>query len=98
MVTFTSNIPEVLVNNARIESGDTRNFTVGTTTLIEWWIPTQPLLPIMFIFGMVGLVSMFYGSWQGVKEFQDKKYVEAGVYSLVFIALGAALFLAWVFG
>jgi hypothetical protein len=96
-VTFTSNIPEAFVNNVRFETGDTGNFTIGTTTIIEWWIPYETLLPIMFIVGMIGLASIFYGMWKSISSFQQKEYLNAGIYAITFIALGSGLFLAWVF-
>jgi len=52
----------------------------------------------MFIFGVTGIVSMIGGAMYGVHEMKKKNYEHAFVTAIIFITVGFALVLAWLWG
>lgn len=82
--------------------GNPWSFTFTTdTTLSTYWIAIETNLlpvPIIFIFGMVGLGCMFVGPTYMIKKVMDKEYRHGLVWGVILTALGFALFIAWLFG
>ena len=80
--------------------GRTRIFYVYSSTVeieIVWGLGYAPYLPVMFLFGMVGLASMFAGIlWPIHIVKKDKDYVEALTKFVIFFFVGLGLFIAWV--
>ncbi len=64
---------------------------------IVWSVSIEPYLPIIFLFGMVGLGSMFTGVLWPIALAKEKKYYEAGIKFVTFFFIGLGLFMAWVF-
>lgn len=52
-------------------------------------------LPIMFILGIIGLLSIFYGLLSGIYKIKKKDYREALINSTVIISIGSGLVLSW---
>jgi hypothetical protein len=62
-------------------------------------IPGELLpVPIIFIFGMVGLGCMFVGPIYAINKIKQKEYRNGLVWGVIFTALGFSLFIAWLFG
>jgi len=55
-------------------------------------------VPIIFIFGMVGLACMFVGPIYGINKIKQKEYRQGLVWAIIITALGFSLFIAWLFG
>lgn len=67
------------------------NETVRLTITFE----IEPLFPLMFILGMIGLALMFAGPLYAVHQLKQKKYREAFISGIVVTSIGVALVLAW---
>lgn len=95
------NVTNVLVDGVKIETGDSIDITANTTRLIYWNVEMQPFLPVMFIFGMVGLGAMFGGLIYPIHLFKKHGGIEGFRVGLIFFVLiffiGLGLFMAWVF-
>jgi len=61
----------------------------GTPAVTVGW------LPIMFILGIIGLLSIFYGLLYGVYKIKKKDYREGLVNATVIISIGSGLVLSW---
>jgi hypothetical protein len=59
---------------------------------------TIPILPVEFIFGMIGLGSMVIGPMYGAWKIRKKEYQEGMITAVVITILGLALFIAWLWG
>lgn len=55
-------------------------------------------VPIIFIFGMVGLGCMFVGPVYAINKLKQKEYRHGLVWGVIITALGFSLFIAWLFG
>lgn len=69
-----------------------------TLTVYYYEIPTvtfEPLLPITFIMGMVGLGCLFFGPIYGIMKFRAKDYRNGFIYGVIIFAVGFALFMGW---
>jgi len=82
-------------NNRNIQSGDTITIDTGNNVYINWNILLEPLLPMMFIIGMVGLFAMIAGPLYGAKQLKKGEYYEGFRTSLVVTVVGFAFFIAW---
>jgi len=94
-ITFT--VSQVQVDQTKINSGDSVVITAGQTRVIRWIILLEPILPVMFILGMVGLCSMVGGGFYSAHKIKKGEYYEGGRMGLIYIAVGFGLFIAWVF-
>lgn len=82
---------QTFIKSASISSGD--------KVRIEWSGPLiEPLYPIMFTIGMIGLVAMFIGPLYGINEMKKRRYYDGFVYGLAITVIGLALFIAWLWG
>jgi len=57
--------------------------------------PITFLFPIMFMFGMIGLGSIFAGLLYGIHKYKHGEYYDAFYYALLLGAIGIGLFMAW---
>lgn len=80
-----------------LPSGATVNVLANDPVNIYWNIDIEPLLPVMFILGMIGLCSMVGGGFYGAHKIKKGEYYEGGRMALIYIAVGFGLFIAWVF-
>ena len=83
-----------VINDTRIEATTTN----GDNLIIGWSVSADPLLPLMFILGVLGVISMIGGAVYSVKLFGDGLYEKGLVNGALFISLGFGLVLAWLFG
>lgn len=86
-------------NSNRIITNNTE-ITVNQSdkVVIVWRIMIQPLLPYMFILGMIGLLSMFGGLMYPIALYRkEHDIVEAIKKFCIFFFLGLGLFMAWLF-
>ena len=82
----------------RIDSGTTLTVTTGETVRVEWKYNVHIWLPIMFIFGMIGLVGTFGSSLYCVNMMKKGKFFEGLRTTVIFGSLSIALVLAWLWG
>jgi len=82
----------------KILSGTTLTVLIGNVVRVEWNYHPDIWLPIMFIFGMIGILSTFGGSLYTVNAFKNKHYHKGFYYGVLFIPLGLGLVLAWLWG
>jgi len=96
-VTFTTefNVSRLQINGVLEDSGASTSQILNDVTVIEWWITIEPWLPFMFIFGMIGLVSMFTGPMYGIYKWKHGEYYEGARMSILLTAIGIGLTLAW---
>ena len=78
-----------------IVSGDSISIDANDVVYIQWNYGAILLLPIKFILGMVGLGSMSGGSIYAVKQIKSKDYYEGFRNGAIFISIGFAFFIAW---
>jgi len=78
-----------------IKSGTSINIDANDIVTIEWNIFIAPLLPLLFILGMFGLLSMGGGSIYAVQQIKEKEYRNGFRNGAIFITIGFAFFLAW---
>jgi len=76
-------------------SGDSITVLAGNVVTIAWTITLEPWLPVMFILGMTGLVSLFGGSLYAVDRIKKKLYQEGLINGVIFVSIGFALFISW---
>jgi hypothetical protein len=79
----------LLANNTQISIAPTNTVT------LEWWITVEPWLPIMFIFGMIGLVAMFAGPMIGIKKWKEHDYYNGARMAIMLFAIGFGLTISW---
>ena len=78
-----------------ISSGSFIPVDANDVVYIQWSFGAILLLPIKFILGMVGLASMSGGSIYAVKQIKHKNYYEGFRNGAIFISIGFAFFIAW---
>ena len=78
-----------------IKSGSTITANAGDSVLIVWDRQIEPLLPMMFIFGMVGLGAMIGGPLYAINKIKKRDYLEALRTGTIVTVIGIALFIAW---
>jgi len=78
-----------------IDSGSILYIDAGDSVLIQWDRQIEPLLPMMFIFGMVGLGAMIGGPLYAINKFKKREYLEGFRTGIVVTVIGVALFIAW---
>jgi len=81
-----------------VDSGDSISIDSTDIVVITWNIHVEAWLPLMFILGMFGIVSMIGGAMYGVKELKKHNYEHGLVTSIIFIAVGFSFILAWLWG
>ena len=79
----------------RLESGESFTIELGNTITLSWVTPLQPLLPYIFILGMIGLLCTFAGPIYGIYQVKHQEYYEGFRTGLVITVLGVALTIAW---
>jgi len=89
------NAAYVRLNGSLLVNGETQTLTGGDVYRLTWNMVLTPFLPIMFIFGMIGIVSVFFGGLTFVAEMQKKHYYKAFIVSTIAIAIGISFVLAW---
>ena len=78
-----------------INSGSTITASTGDSVLIVWDRQIEPWLPMMFIFGMVGLGAMIGGPLYAINKIKKREYLEALRTGTIVTVIGIALFIAW---
>jgi len=78
-----------------ISSGATVTIANGNTVQLIWDRPMEPWLPMMFIFGMVGLGAMIGGPLYAINKIKKREYLEALRTGTIVTVIGIALFIAW---
>ena len=78
-----------------ISSGSSIPVDANDLVYVQWSYGAILLLPIKFILGMVGLGSMSGGSIYAVKQIKSKDYYEGFRNGAIFISIGFAFFIAW---
>jgi len=78
-----------------ISSGASISVDANDVVIIQWSYGAILWLPIKFILGMVGLASMGGGSIFSVQQIKKKEYYEGFRNGAIFISIGFAFFLAW---
>jgi len=95
------NVPNVYVSGDQnkesrgIVTGETITVDTGNIVTIGWSIPFEPLLPILFILGMVGLAGMFSGPLYGIHLIKKGEYREGFVNAVLITTIGIGFVLAW---
>ena len=92
------NLRNVKVNNTGIASGTTVTFGGSSVQTVTWGFIIGSWLPVMFIFGMIGLGSMFYGVLVAVQTIQKKQYRAGFITGLTAFSVGVCLVLSWLWG
>ena len=67
----------------------------GDSFFFGWEVKTEPLLPIMFILGMVGVFTFFGGLLYAAVKIRDGEYEEGIRKALIFCSLGFGLIWGW---
>ena len=87
----------IVVNGASFS--ESASIATGDKVKIIWSGPIiEPLYPIIFAIGMIGLVAMFIGPLYGLNEMKKRRYRDGFVYGLSITVIGLALFIAWLWG
>jgi len=74
---------------------ESASISSGEKVKIIWGGPIiEPLYPLMFAIGMIGLVAMFIGPLYGLNEMKKRRYYDGFVYGLSITVIGLALFIA----
>lgn len=100
-LTITYSVDDVKVsgdqnNDLRpIGNGETIIVSAGNQVFILWDITVEPLWPIGFALGMVGLGAMVGGPMLAAKDIKRRKYRQALVTGVTLVAIGIGLFLGW---
>ena len=81
-----------------ISSGDSVDIDSADTVIITWIRTIEPWLPIMFIFGIFGMISTIGGAMYAVNKIKKKEYEKGIVNGIIFISVGFCLVLAWLWG
>jgi hypothetical protein len=72
----------------------------GNTDIMAYYEPVGTggavfLLPLTFIFGMVGLACLFLGPLYGIHKIRHKEYRNGMIYAIIIFAIGFGLFISW---
>jgi len=92
------------VSNVRVYINGTQLSTFDVTATqndnvrVEWFIPIEPILPFMFILGMIGLGGMFGSSLYFIKEVKKNVNQEVFTKFITIFAISIGLFMAWLWG
>jgi len=78
-----------------IDSGSIITTNAGDRILIIWDRQIEPLLPMMFIFGIVGLGAMIGGPLYAINKIKKREYLEALRTGTIVTVIGISLFIAW---
>lgn len=78
-----------------IQSGSSFHIVTNDLVLIQWDITVTPWLPLLFIFGVLGLLTVFTGSLYGVSEIKKGNYYNGFRMSILLICIGIAFVIAW---
>lgn len=84
----------IIVNGEQFQ--ETTTIKTGDSVIFRWSGPAfEPSLPVLFIFGMVGLFSMFLGPIYTVHKIKQKEYREAAITGFLVTLIGLVLFISW---
>lgn len=78
-----------------IQSGDTVSIATNNKVVITWHMKIEPWLPLMFIFGIIGLLCLVGGPMYAVYQIKHGKYREGFINGVIFTTLGFGLVLGW---
>lgn len=67
----------------------------GNSFYFGWAVKTEPLLPVMFILGMVGLFTFIGGLLWACVNFREGEYVEGLRVGVIFCSIGFGLVWGW---
>lgn len=97
--TVTHNISNVraYINGTQLSSLDV-SASQNDNVKVEWFIPIEPILPFMFILGMIGLGGMFGSSLYFIKEVKKNVNQEVFTKFITIFAISIGLFMAWLWG
>lgn len=100
--TLTHNVTNVKVGGdsgnefRQVYNGNSFTILAGNGVTVNWDMPgIEPWLPVMFILGMTGLVSLFGGSLYAVDKIKKKQYQVGLINGVIFVSIGFALFISW---
>lgn len=79
----------------RFSSGNSIMVQTANNIFITWTDSLEPFLPIMFIIGIIGLISMIGGSLYSIDKLRKGEYVKGLSYGTIYVSLGISFFLAW---
>jgi len=84
-----------IVNNNKFN--EYANIENGDVVLLKWTnpYPLKPLLPIMFIIGMIGFGGLFGGPLYAIHKIKQKEYREGFINGVILTSIGVAFILAW---
>jgi hypothetical protein len=102
-VNYSPSINSAHLQGIFMNSGDSLSIMAGSILVLDWDMytggePVNFLVPINFLFGMIGLASMFIGPMYGVYKIKHKEFQSGFVTATVLTILGLALFIAWLWG
>lgn len=81
--------------NRVIPSGTSISINATDKVTIYWHITYGFWLPMMFVFGMVGMLSTFGGVLYIANEVKKKNYYDAFRNGVIILSIGIALVIAW---
>lgn len=105
-LTLSFNFTVDLVNVGGDEGKDVRRIQNGTSitiqandiVTIDWGLYVEPWLPLMFIFGMFGIVSTIGGAMYSVSLLKKKQYDKGLTMGVIWVSVGVSFVLAWLWG
>jgi len=95
--TLTTTNATITVNG--VSKGTSASIISSDNVQISWSAPAfEPFLPLMFIFGMVGLFGMFVGPAYTIHKVKHREYYDGFVTGFILTVTGLVLFIAWIAG
>jgi len=80
-----------------VSSGSSFIASQSERVVIQWDFISAPFLPLMFLFGIVGLTGVVASPMYFIHIWKKKKYREAFVNSVILFSISFGLLLAWLF-
>lgn len=88
-------VDSVRVNGAPYSEGDTLKLVQGTGYSFEWAYTLAPLLPIDFLFGMVGLLGCFVLPLYMIKKLKEHDVDTAVLFCFIGLCVCIAFVVGW---
>lgn len=82
----------------QIDSGSSITINEGNMVCIQWDIHIEPWLPILFIFGMIGIGATIGGAMYSTSRLKKHKYDKGLTAGIIWVSIGVCLVLAWLWG
>lgn len=89
------NVTSVKVNGTVYGSNSRFSVFQNVPMRIEWDVTSPPILPLMFILGIVGLTAMMGSPVYAIAMYRRREYRDALISGMIGFSLGFALFLSW---